>query len=88
VQQVEQGGPAVLLPQAGLGFALMPGERFRDRGGEVRGVTGPKSLQGPALIGRLDADQPVRGIDARLKRRANKSRSPAVADPEPVRARP
>ena len=46
LQQVEQCGRAVLLPQARLGFPLMPGERFRDRAGEVGGVTGAESLQG------------------------------------------
>jgi hypothetical protein len=62
LQEVEQCGRAVLLPQACLGFPPMPGECFCDRCGEVGGVTGPQSLQDSALIGRLDADQTVRGI--------------------------
>src|SRR5262249_22653233 len=39
LQEVEHCRRAVLLPQARLGFPLMPGEHFRDRGGEVGGVT-------------------------------------------------
>src|SRR5262245_41610922 len=64
VQQVEQRGRAVLLPQARLGLALMPGERFRGRAGKVGRIARAEMFQGSALGGRLDLDQAVRRIDA------------------------
>ena len=61
---MEQRSRTILLPQARLGLPLMPGERFGDRGGEVGGIAGAEFFHCPALGGRLDLDQTVRGIDA------------------------